>query len=485
MRYVKPEQVGISSANIDKYVSFLERKRLATHSIIMSKGDEIFYEKYWEPFDRNFLHRMYSVSKSFVSLAIGFLLQDKKICLDDTMDQHFAEELKNQPDPNMHQQTIRQMLMMETAKVPQHWFNDKPEDRVRYYFENDSRETRPAGTIFCYDSTGSFILGALVERIIGKPFMEYLREKLFCKIGVSEDAYCLKCPGGHSWGDSAVLCKPMDLWRVARFVMNKGTWNGERILDEEYLTQAVSTTVFNNYADINQFDKHGYGWQFWGSYEGSFCFFGMGCQYAVCIPEKDLILIYNGDNQGKTNAGEYIFERFFEWIADESVQQITEDIPEEKNYKLIAAAGAKSCEFESKINGVEYVMDPNPMGLKKFKLTFTDEGGSFIYTNEQGEKEILFGRCENVFGLFPQEGYANDIGNVATKDFYYRCAASAAWVEPQKLYLRIQIIDRYFGNMSVTIGFRDEVCGIYMEKCAEDFLDEYQGFAGGRIASQK
>ena len=66
MKKVSPESIGLNSECIEKYIKVLNNKRLATHSIIMAKGDEIFFEKYWEPFNENFLHRMYSVSKSFL-----------------------------------------------------------------------------------------------------------------------------------------------------------------------------------------------------------------------------------------------------------------------------------------------------------------------------------------------------------------------------------------------------------------------------------
>jgi len=180
--YTTPESVGVKSENIERYIKRLEEKGLATHSMILAKGNEVFFEHYWEPFTADFQHRMYSVSKSFVALAIGFLEQDGLLDLDDPISKYFAEELKNQPDQNMHRQTIRHMLMMSTAKPPQDWFRAQPDDRVKFYFSNDDRESRPSGTIFQYDSTGSFVLCALVERITGKLFMEYLREKLFDEI---------------------------------------------------------------------------------------------------------------------------------------------------------------------------------------------------------------------------------------------------------------------------------------------------------------
>ena len=253
--YTVPEVVGVPSENIQKFIERLEKNHLATHSLILARGNQIFFENYWEPFHSEFLHRMYSVSKSFVAIAIGFLEQDGLIDFDDKISKYFAKELENQLDKNMHNQTIRHMLMMSTAKSDRGWFKAKTDDRVRHYFESDVTYSRPSGTLFEYDSTGSFILGALVERLTGMELMEYLRAKLFHEIGVSEEAYCLKCPGGHSWGDSAVLCRPMDLFLVARFMLNGGKWDGKQILNAEFVKAATSKQIDNNYLGINDWNR--------------------------------------------------------------------------------------------------------------------------------------------------------------------------------------------------------------------------------------
>lgn len=488
MQYTTPEQVGIKSINIQKYIEVLEKNNLATHNIIMARGNTIFFEKYWAPFHQDFLHRMYSVSKSFVSLAIGFLEQDGLINLDDTISKYFPKEAALQSDENMHNQTIRHMLMMSTAKTPQNWLDARTNDRVRFYFENDEKDSRPSGTIYYYDSTGSFVLGAVVERVTGKSFMDYLRDKLFCKIGVSDEAYCLKCPGGHSWGDSAVICRPMDLLLVARFVLNGGKWNGEQILNEEYIKMATSKQIDNNYLGLNDFDTQGYGYLFWMTYQNSFFFNGMGSQFAVCVPDKDLILVCNGDNQGKERVASVIFDSFYELIVNQA-----EDIPLPENkaaqealegytkdLKLLVAKGEKHTECEMKVHGVTYIINENPMGISKMCLTFEENKGCFAYTNEQGDKKIWFGLGYNEFGLFPQEGYSTEVGSEYAQGNYYKCAASAAWIEKNKLRIVVQIIDRYFGNMSITLGFQGDRVGVFMQKNAEDFLEEYKGYAQGK-----
>jgi len=494
MKYATPESVGISSEKILQYIDILEKSNLNNHDLIIAKGDTIIFEKYWAPFHKDFYHRMYSVSKSFVSLAVGFAEQDGLLNLDDPISKYFPKEMENQTDENMRSQTIRHMLMMSTAKTPTSWFAAKTDerykdDRVKFYFSNSNPQSRPSGTIFQYDSTGSFVLGALVERLTGKRFMEYLREKMFRKIGVSEDARCMTCPGGHSWGDSAVLCTSLDLLKVARFVLNKGKWNGEQILNEKYCIDASSLQIQNNHKGNITLSRHGYGYLIWRTRNNSFFFFGMGSQFAVCSPDSDMIMVYNGDNQGiEETSNDIIFDNYFDLI--ESTAQDA-PLPENEaayqalsertaNLKLSVANGQFFSPTAETVSGVCYAMNDNPMGITELQLDFDGSKGILKYTNEQGYKELSFGLGHNEFGDFPEEGYSDEIGSVAVPGHKYHCAASAAWIEESKLRIKVQIIDKYFGILDIIIGFRDDVLGLYMDKTAEDFLWNYVGFAGGK-----
>ncbi len=487
MNYARPEEVGIKSSSIKKYIEVLEKNNLSTHDLIIMRHGKVVFEKYWAPFDKDFLHRMYSVTKSFVSLAIGFAEQDGLLNLDDKIEKYFPKELENQPDENMKNQTIRHMLKMSTAKPGEDWFSARYPDRVEFYFKNGRYESRPSGSIYEYDSSGSFVMGALVERLTGKTLMEYLREKCLDKIGFSKEAYMLKCPGGHSWGDSALICKPTDLLKAAQFCMNKGKWNGEQLLNEKYMTEATTKQIDNNTLCINNADSQGYGYQFWMSYDNSFFFNGMGCQFALCIPDKDIIMVYNGDNQGIVVAKKVILDNFFNLISrpasDDVLPENDAEYRELVDYadrlKLFAAKGDKHNDFEKEINNVTYKMTKNPMGISKMKLSFGEDSGTLYYTNEQGDKEIKFGLCRNEFVPFPQEGYSDEIGSQKGNRLY-DCAASGAWVGERQFFISVQIIDTYFGRLNINIGFdENRNIGVFMNKTAEDFLNEYQGFAGG------
>lgn len=488
INFKKPEECGISSASIERFIKTMEARRLYTHNLLIAKGDSIIYEQYWQPFNVSFLHRQYSVTKSIVALAVGFAEQDGLVNLDDPISKYFPEEAKGAKSELIKNQTIREMLTMCTALLPEHWIKAKCKDRVKFYFENASLgNKRPSGTIFHYDSTGSFILCAMVERVTGKTFMDYMREKCFDKIGVSREATCLTCPGGHSWGDSALLCTARDLFRMARFTLNYGKWEGEQLLNEEYVRTATSKLVDNNTDFVYEHNTLGYGYQIWRTYDDSFFFNGMGGQLAVCVPSKDLIMIYNGDNQGNNfNAKKNIIDAFFDIIVraehDLSDAECAGKSLEEysKTLKLAHVLGEKNSPIQDRISGKTFRLEPNPMNIKWVRFAFDGCNSYMEYENATGEKRLNFSIGSNAFDLFPEEGYSDLVGAEYAPGNYYKMASSGAWLEPRKLGIHVMVIDKYFGRLSIIVGFKDEnTLGIKMTPSAEGFFDEYNGFAEG------
>lgn len=488
-----PEHGGIHSCHIKEWLQGIEAAGLSTHDIIIARGNEILFENYRPPFHADFLHRMYSVTKSFVAIAIGFAMQDGLLGLDDPIGKYFPDELEGNPDPNMGAQTIRQMLMMSTPKKGRSWFSARSDDRVSEYFRHTTT-TAPCGSAFMYDSAGSFILGALVERLTNVRLIDYLREKLFDRIGISKEAHFLLCPGGHSWGDSALIAKPRDLLLAARFMLCGGCWNGEQLLDAEYARVATSKQIDTS-ANRAGFDGQGYGYQIWKSYDDSFLFNGMGCQFALCIPGSDIIMIYNGDNQGIDFAGELIIGSFFEKVArrakmpdssgsyalPENQNELSELYSYADSLVLAFEVGDMHSGIEADIDGRWFTLDENPMGIKKLRLCFGGDYGRFEYTNAQGDKTLTYGICRNEFGLFPEEGYSREVGSVYCPGHYYKCAASAAWKTEEHLRLNVQVIDDYFGRLWIDFVFNNGTVKVKMHKVAEDFFSTYAGEAVGRI----
>lgn len=488
---ITPEQAGISSKNVADFIKLLEKCDFNTHGVLLMKGNHIFSEYYWAPFDKNTCHRMYSQTKSFVSVAIGLLEEEGKLCLDDCVYSYFQGRINPNIPELLKRQTIRDMLKMETCGETPSWFDSNEADRTKLYFEQ-MNATHPSGTIWSYDSAGSQVLSSLVEQLSGKTLLDYLTEKLFSKMGTFQTATVLKTKNGDSWGDSAMICTLRDMASFGRFVMNYGTWNGERLMNEKYLREATSYLVSNSISNISGFNSafsHGYGYQIWKTEQDGFAFVGMGNQITVCLPKSDLIFTCIADNQGYAASEDVIINALFELIINNMKDTLPADKAAENELckitaglRLKTARGRPHTDFEAQVSGQRYKCDNNPMGITEFSLVFdSKDEGVFQYKNAQGEKELRFGIGKNILGKFPQFGYSNEQGGLVSKDgFLYDCASSAAWQEEKKLLLRVQIIDRYLGNLTVIFSFKDDMATVLMKKNAENFLKEYDGMLTGK-----
>ena len=488
---IRPEEAGISSSYVEKFLRKLEQRGAIMHSVMLVRHGKCFAEHYWAPYNENSLNRMYSQTKSYVSMAIGLLEEEGKLSLDDKISELFADKVKYPLSDELKELTVRNMLTMITVGNTHNWFNEKVYDRTEDYFSPRSTPRRQ-GTIWEYDSAGSQVLGALVEKLSGMKLLDYLKKKIFNKMGTFNNARILMTPNGDSWGDSALYCTTRDMASGGQLLLQGGKWNGEQLLNADYVKVATSNLVSNQESWLpHPFGNSGYGYQIWRAPENGFAFVGMGDQLTICLPDLDFMFVCTADHQFSASSGvkalrTVLVNALYDFIVDnlgdgplpkddrayESYVEYTKDL------KLRASVGAEDSPLREKIDGVVYKCDHNPMGIEKFSFVFDGKThGEFRYTNAQGDKVIPFGVNHNVFGKFPELGYSDEHGGTtSTNGFTYDDAVSLAWRSDNQLIVDVKIIDKYLGSASFVFGFRDNYAAAKFTKAAEDFLKEYEGY---------
>ena len=484
-RTISPEQAGIPSSKVLEFIKVLEKYKLNTHCILMARGNNIFAETYYEPFNAEFKHRMYSVSKSFIAIAVGLAEQEGLLSLDDKFMKYFPEYRNEKTDDLYEETTIRDLLTMRSSlagRYPDWWAK---EDRAKTYFDLNSNKV--PGTNFFYDSTGSMLLACIVEKLTGKPFMEYLKEKVLLDIGFSKDAYCLQAPGGYSHSDSGVMCTGRELLAFARFVMNLGEWNGKRYINEEFMRAAISKQTDNDVSgQITGYADQGYGYLIWKTPGDGFAFVGMADQFAICDPTTDFIFVITSENMGSKDASRMLlFHELYKTIVEnlgEPLQENEREYADLKTYmesrKMIALIGGVESNIEAKISGTPYKLETNPMGIDTLKVTIDGEKGILEYTNAEGLNTIKFGMGYNEFGRFPGKKRMSITASVY-EGGTYACGASAVWCEDAKLHIMVRITDTYLGTLSIVLGYKDERVSVAMTRRAQRILDGYDGYAVG------
>lgn len=480
--FATPAECGVPYEKIHAFIDEIEKRRIMLHGFAILRGDKLFAEGYFAPFHKDFLHRMYSTSKTYTSMAIGALVGEGRISLDDKVSKFFPDKVPENLHPYIAETTIRHLLTMSTPFDRETYGRFVPD--WEYSFFNKPPQVRP-GTRFVYDTCGTYIMDCIVERLTGKPFLEYLKDVALREIGFSEDAWCIQSPDGHSWGGSGVIAKLRDTVRFATLVKNCGVAHGKQLLPADYIKDATSRHISDGHNMSDLYHGRGYGYQIWMAYENGYAFLGMGCECALILPEKDIVAVFIGDTQGEPSYSG-MFNIFKEFISDNVGKPYAEDataqaVLEERlaNLKVPVPKGEKSSTIESAVNGKEYTIFNNPMQIQSLHFDFNGDGGVFKYKTLRGDKEIPFGMAENVRLKFPEKHYYDyQINLPANREL--NAFASAVWVKENTLLLRVYITDNSLGNLKAYFTFDGDKIAVRMEKVAEWFMDEYQGEAYGK-----
>ncbi|NLF17806.1 MAG: serine hydrolase [Lentisphaerae bacterium] len=485
MQAVTAEAAGIPSAAVAAFIDRLEDRGLPMHSALLLRGERIAAEAYWAPFDASFRHRLYSTTKSFVSVAIGILAGDGRLSLRDRVVDFFPDyAVRYGPvHPYVARTTVRDLLTMTTAFTASNYtvFDDWTEAFFRI----------PAGHLpgrsFRYDTLATVMLCMIVRRVAGVEFTALLQERLFDPAGMSPDIRCVQTPCGHDWGGSGLLCTTRDLATFAAVCMHGGRWRGQQLVSEDYLREATAPQVDSTITLTDPEHQYGYGYQFWRSRFGFSCR-GMGSQLAVCVPEHDLILVTTADTQSITGGDSIIYDALERFILGSlSRGPLPEDPAAQSALQarisglvLRAVSGERQSPQAAAIDGRTYVMDENGMGLKTVRFHVGADSIAMAYENATGPHEIRFGLGRQVRQSFPETHYYGRT-MMRPSGRGYDCHASAAWRRDDSLLMVVYATDEYFGTLRMNAVFAGDTVTLQSDAFAEMFFNEYRGFASGRM----
>ena len=477
-----PESLGIPSQAIAEFLDEMRALRFPIHSFLLLRHGKVAAEGYCPPYDAERKHRMYSVSKSFTSVAIGMLVTEGKLSLDDKVSDFFPEYIPEEPSPYILEATVRHLLTMATFNETTAYNWDSP-DFVKAFFDNPYPKHKP-GTIFHYDTAATVTLCAIVEKLSGKPMLDYMRP-LLDKIGFSKDAWCVKTPEGRSWTGSGILCTPRDLARFGLFCLRRGRWNGEQLVNRGYM-EAVTSYQIDTTVSHPGIGPGGYGYQFWMLKEGGFACCGMGSQFAFMMPRYDTVMVVTADTQAINNADDAIREAHYRLLETLREEPLPEDAEARKELSvrlesltLPLPCGSRTTALASAISGVTYEFEDNLFGFKWMRVDIAEDACTLTYEKHTGVHSLKLYMGEYGPLIFPDKYYGKQIG---IRDTNYRCVSSGAWERDNTLLGQIYAVDDYLGTLKMQLTFGDGDLTVFMAKNAEAFFDDYRGYLAGHAA---
>lgn len=477
----RPEDYGIPADAVAKFENQVQAAGVHLHGFLLLQGRKILAERYYAPYGQESLHRMYSVTKSFVALAVGLLEREGKLKLADRICDYFPEYTK-QADiyPWCGEMTIEDMLSMRTCYGSTTYKIYDSEDWTKSFFRVEPDHV--PGTVFSYDTSSSHTLAALVEKLTGKKLLDYLREGCLAELGFSEEAYIIPDGVGVSQGGSGMMSTLRDV-ACAAYLCNHYGWLEDReLLPEAFLRKATSNLVPTDLQPV-QDEQCGYGYFFWMPREEGFCMYGMGGQLALCFPKKDFCLLTMADTIGNQAGLQILYDCFYHFVYP-YLQDRPLDNPrafaenrdagkakEEKTGRKPEATGeSRIPEANSRLSGAgRYRFYPNAMNLTTMEYRFRD--------GEQpgGREELEFCLCRGT------EEYRFSFYMGAWKEgvFPYsrmRCLCRGDRKQGH-LILQVYLADEEQGHLILDMAFRGERPGVRVGSTNEPYFKGLRGFA--------
>ncbi|WP_282935217.1 serine hydrolase [Paenibacillus sp. RC67] len=360
---VRPERVSIYSKGIIDFIETIKEKRIHLHSFALLRYGKVAAEGYYKPFLETQLHQAFSVSKSVTSAAIGIAIGEGLLSLEDPVAEYFPEKLSGEVHPYTGMMRIKHLL--EMATVHSKSTNTQTNDWIASFL--NTMPSHPPGTSFAYDTTGTHALCAILQKVTGMTVHDYLRTRLFDPIGMGEIEW-ESCPMGINKGGSGIKCTTEDMARFGQLYLQKGVWEGSRILPEGWVELSTSKYKDTNNTKILLDGTQGYGYQFWRTRYDSYCAFGAGGQLIVVIPHKEAVFVSTANTMNYRDGQQQILDSLWETLYP---AMSSEALPEEENcyvelqgqlnlLSLTMPIGEKYSSIAEHLHGKRIHFDHNP-----------------------------------------------------------------------------------------------------------------------------
>jgi CubicO group peptidase (beta-lactamase class C family) len=324
-----PESVSMDETRLCGIAARLQLTGSEVHSVVVARRGKLVFEQYFPGLDqpwgekeaiREFtatsIHDMRSASKSVISLLVGIAIDRKLIASADEPVFKFFPEYQAAKQAGWNSITLRHLLTMSSGikwdeTLP--WSdpkNDEPHlafdaDPLRYVLSKPV--AAPPDTLWVYNGGGTDLLGNILERVSGKSLAEFAGEALFWPLGITDFEWKNYPKNGKIAAAAGLRLRPRDAAKIGQLVLNRGTWNGQRIVSDDWIEKSI-TPRFQAAGYFGGTLFYGYQWWMGRSLAGAkevkwVAAFGWGGQRIFIVPDLEMVMMTTAAQYGKPKEG--------------------------------------------------------------------------------------------------------------------------------------------------------------------------------------
>ncbi len=285
----RPEKRGVSPARLYTMLCELEAERRANvHNILVLCSGKVICECSHPGYSTRMPHLSHSLSKTVTGLAVGMLVDDGKLKLDDKVTDFFPDY--EYEDKRFSAMTVEHLLRMSSGVAFAEIGSATDDDWFNAFFSSELKYAPGDG--FSYNSMNSYLLSAIITKVTGKSLTDFLDERLFSPLGI-DNYYWEKSPKGIVKGGWGLFMSAESWAKIGYMTLQGGVLEGKRIISAEWLASALSTKSVSD-GSLGDFN---YGYHVWvGRENGEYLFNGMFGQNVWVCPKNDIVVVVNSGN---------------------------------------------------------------------------------------------------------------------------------------------------------------------------------------------
>ena len=310
----RAETPDVVAKAMDVFFQKAANDSMDIHSVMIVKDGSVVYSRWQSEGAENVPHVLHSVSKTFTATAVGLAIADGKMALTDKVVDFFPDKLPADVSDNLKAMTVRDLLTMTCGHDEEPQARHQEQDWVTAFLAHPV--VHEPGTFYLYNSMGTYMLSAIVQKVTGEKVVDYLDTRLFQPLHIEKPKW-EESPQGINCGGWGLYLKTEDLAKMGQLLLQNGEWNGQQLVPSEWVAEMSKKQVesINPGTRIEQAEERGmtvetsdwmqgYGYQMWRCRPGCFRADGARGQYIIVVPDKNAVIAItsdNGDLQGELN----------------------------------------------------------------------------------------------------------------------------------------------------------------------------------------
>jgi CubicO group peptidase (beta-lactamase class C family) len=430
-------EAGVSEAGIMAFLEAIDAAQMELHSLMILRHGKVIAEGWWDPYGPQFVHTMYSMSKSFTSTAVGLAVAEGKMSVDDKVISFFPDDLPAKISDNLAAMKVKHLLTMTpgnerepTGKVV------STENWVRTFLAQEI--SHEPGTDFIYNSVATYMCSAIVQKVTGQTVLEYLTPRLFMPLGISGMRW-ETCPRGINTGGWGLSIQTEGLAKFGQLLLQKGQWKGNQILPAAWVEEATRFHVQQPGGDKPDRPKakndwlQGYGYQFWRCQGTAFRGDGAFGQFTIVLPEQDAVIVMTSENKNMQGQLDLVWQHLLPaFDAHEAAPMLDQTL---KKLALAPLQGSRTSPTTVKLAGKTISFDlRNDLNIEKASFTFSE--GSCEFAVAGGSVKCGIGQWQRGEAAVPGTPPRLISGGAPKGNPLTKIAASAAWADETTLVMK-------------------------------------------------